>query len=1032
MRVLIIVFAISSQMYAQGQEITISGKVQDKNGLSLPGVSVVVKGTTIGAATGIDGNFTINVKMGSVLLFSSIGYKAQEITIVDSQEVNVVLETDLESLDEIVVVGYGVQKKKLVTGATSQIKGDQIQKVNTVSVTDALKSHTTGVQIVKMSGQPGSGFKVTIRGIGTTGDASPLYVVDGIPVDNIDFLNSSDIKSIDILKDAASAAIYGSRAANGVVLVTTSTGEFNQKATFSYDGYYGIQNVYKNLSLLNATEYAMIMDEASINGGGSAFDFASMVPNWTDIESGKFNGTNFLDEMTNKNAVIQNHSFGVNGGSESSNYSFGFSCTSQDGILGKPATPHYERYNARVNSEHVVLKNNDSDLFKIGEKIVYSYSESAGIGIGDIYSNSIRDALTANPFIPMYDSNGEYHKSIAWNTAESNPVALMDVTQGSQNFKSHQLIASAYVIVNPIKDLVFKSSFGYDLSFYSSRGSVPEYDLSSLNFANNNSVNQEMGGGYGYTFENTLNYKFAIDDSKFDVLIGNTIQRSGLGENIFGSNINNEFDGFKYAYLDNTPTIVLGSTLLGGGTWGKSSLLSYFGRLNYNYKEKYMLTLVMRADGSSNFAKNNRWGYFPSIASGWLLSEESFLSSTRDYLDYLKLRVSWGQNGNQNIDPFQYLSTIAFDANTYSSSKTTPLIGAYPDVIANKDVTWETSEQINIGIDSKFFDSKLVLNFDWYKKLTKDWLVVAPILSSNGANAPFINGGEIKNTGVEIAVTWRDKIGDLSYNISANVSKNKNEVTKIANEEKIIEGPNDVLAQGTDELFRAEVGFPIGYFRGFETGGIFQNQAQINAYKNSEGTVIQPNATPGDVIYIDKNDDAIIDNSDKVMLGDPNPDYTFGINIGLEYKGFDFSVSANGTAGNQIAKSYRSYIDKPKQNYTTNILGRWHGEGTSNTIPRVSLSQNDNGKVSDRFIEDGDYLRISNISIGYDFKRLLKSIPADKIRFYISIQNLYTFTNYSGMDPEIGYDGGLGFGSGIDLGFYPTPRTIMFGTNIKF
>jgi TonB-linked SusC/RagA family outer membrane protein len=1028
-KILVLLFAISLQSFAQAQEMTITGIVNDDTGLSLPGVSVVVKGSTVGTSTNIDGAYEIKATKGSVLVYSFIGFQVQEIT-VNNNVINVSMETDTENIDEVVVVGYGVQKKKLVTGATSQVKGDVLQKQNTVFATDALKSTVAGVQIIKKSGQPGSGFNISIRGKGTTGDASPLFIIDGIASDNADFLNPSDIESFDVLKDAASAAIYGSRAANGVILITTKSGKYNKKATFSYDAYYGIQNVYKNVPTLNAKEYSVIMNEARINDGLEPFDFASLVPNYDNIL--KSGGTDWMDELTNKNAAIKSHSFSVDGGTERSIYSLGFSYTDQEGILGNPVPSSYQRYTARVNTEHLIFKYKDLDLLKIGEKITYSYSKNSGIAVGDAYSNSIKSSIVASPFLPNKDANGNYHKSIAWDPTIANPIGYMEYNEGTNLNKSHNLLSNIYAIVNPINNLVFKSSFGYNLSLGSYRSYVPEFDLSSQYFQNENKVNQSMYMGYGYTFENTLNYKFNLDDSNFNILVGNTVQKNNIGETIEGTNINSQFEGFKYAYLSNTKNVVAGSTILSGAPYGESSLLSYFGRLNYNYGEKYMMTLVMRADASSNFPKGKRWGYFPSVAAGWLLSEESFMDSTKSILDYLKIRASWGQNGNQNIPTFQYLSTITFDAKTYTSDKSTALIGAYPNILANEDVAWETSEQLNFGFDAKLLSNKLSLNFDWYTKTTKDWLVLAPMLASVGTGAPYINGGEVENKGFELSLNWRDKVGDLSYNFGINLSKNKNEITKIGNEEKIIHGPIDVIAQGTSELFRAEVGYPIGYFRGYETDGVFQNEQEVGAYVNSEGTVIQPDATPGDMKYVDTDGNGVIDDADKVMIGDPNPDYTLGINMGVQYKGFDFSLSANGVFGNQIAKSYRSFIDLPKQNYTTDVFDRWHGEGTSNSHPKVSLSQNQNQKISDRFIEDGDYLRISYISLGYDFKNFIKIIPVSKFRVYAAVQNLYTFTNYSGMDPEVGYDGGEGFGSGIDIGYYPTPRTVMFGINVQF
>lgn len=1036
-RIILTMFLIACFVLGYAQTRLLTGSVVDGDNIPLPGVSVIVKGTTTGTVTDIDGQFRLNVDNpnGKTLVFSSIGFLTHEQPIGNTSAFNIVLREDQKLLDEVVVVGYGIQKKKLVTGATSQVKGEDMQRLNTVSAVDALKSNTTGVQIVKSSGLPGAGFRINIRGLGTTGDATPLFIVDGVPVGNIDFLNPADIESTDVLKDAASAAIYGSRAANGVILITTKKGTFNAKPSISYDMYYGVQNLYKGLPTLNAKEYAIIMDEARINDGLDPFDYSTLVPNWGDIASGKSNGTNWLEETRVKNAPIQNHALSISGGSESSVYAVGLSYTDQTGIMGKPAMPYYQRYTGRVNTEQVLLKLNGRDFLKAGQSAVYSYSQDTGVAVGGIYWNALRGLIITSPFLPLYDNEGNYHKSIPWRSTEPNPIALIDYNYGQNLNKNYELVTNVYLELSPIKDLKFKTNFGYTHSSGSYRSFTPTYDLSTIDKNNENNVYQSMWNGIGMSFENTLTYQKAINEHNFDALIGNTIQKSGLGESMNGGNINSIFDDFEHAYLINTPAIIPGKTSLNGEPWGRSQLLSYFGRLNYNYLEKYLLTLVIRADGSSKFARGKRWGYFPSVAAGWVVSGEPFMSSTTGWLDMLKLRASWGQNGNQNIPSFQYLSTISFKgADYWGISKDTPITGAYPDILPNPDITWETSEQLNVGIDARLLSNRLDVVFDLYRKSTKDWLVRAPVLASYGTGAPYINGGNVDNNGLEIGINWKDKVGKVNYFIGGNISYNKNNVTKIANTEKIIHGPISVLGEGMGEIFRAQEGFPIGYFWGYKTDGIFQNEAEVLAHKNSKGELIQPNATPGDVRFVNMNDDNLISDADKVMIGDPNPDFTFGLNLGADYKGFYFTVTGNGVAGNQIARNYRT-PDVQRNNYTTEIFERWHGEGTSNRIPKVSMSTHINRQyMSDLYIENGDYFRISNITLGYDFKNIRTLIPIEGIRIYTSLQNAYTFTKYKGMDPEIGFNGDVdgSFGTGMDVGFYPSPRTVLFGASIKF
>lgn len=666
--VFISVFLLLGNLLAEAQTgRTISGIVVSEVGNEpLIGVNVVQKGTTNGAVTDLDGRFTLTVPDGSVLQITYIGYQEQLLTVKPNIAIyQVTLKEDSQALDEVVVVGYGIQKKKLVTGATVQVKGDDIQKLNTVSALGALQSQTPGVNITQSSGMPGEGFNVTIRGLGTTGSSGPLYIIDGVTGADINNLNPADIESIDVLKDAASAAIYGSRAANGVVLVTTKQGRAG-KATISYDGYFGVQNVYKMVPTLNAQEYAMIQNEGRLMDGLPAYDFSSMVPNWESYANGTNKGTNWLDEMRNENAPVQNHALNITGGSEQSVYSIGISYTSQEGILGKPVQPKYDRYTFRLNTEHILLKNKDFDIIKFGENLTYSYTEKSGISIGNQYQNDINGALKANPFLPMYDEDGNYHYALDWDPTGENPVALMDYAHGQNLTKKHNIKANAYVTLQPIKNLKIRSSFGLTMEANSYRSFKPVYELASNVYNKENEVTQRMFINSGWLWENTVSYDFKINNNhNFSALIGQSMERSGLGDNLSASNVNSIFDDFDHAYLDNTTVIYADKTTVGGSPYMKNGILqkrgiaSFFGRINYDYKETYLLTLVMRADGSSNFAKGNRWGYFPSVSAGWVMSNEAFMEPTRNYLDFLKIRASWGQNGNQDIDPFQYLATIS-------------------------------------------------------------------------------------------------------------------------------------------------------------------------------------------------------------------------------------------------------------------------------------------------------------------------------------------------------------------------------------
>lgn len=1029
-----VALSISMQVTAQNNRRIKGSVISGTDGMPLIGVNVVQKGTTNGTVTDLDGNFELTAPENCLLEVSYIGYMNQQIKIQSGKtDYQIVLKEDSQALDEVVVVGYGVQKKKLVTGATVQVKGDDIQRLNTVSALGALQSQTPGVNITQTSGMPGEGFKVTIRGLGTTGSSAPLYIIDGVTGGDINNLNPADIESIDVLKDAASAAIYGSRAANGVILVTTKQGRVG-KATISYDGYIGFQNVYKMAPLLNAQEYSTIMNESRMNDGLPAYDFAALVPDWDKIQSGKWNGTNWQEEIRNKNALTQNHALNITGGTEQSIYSAGISYTTQDGILGKPVAPKYDRYTFRLNTEHTLFKRNNLDIIKFGENLIFTYKENSGIGIGNIHWNDIHSMMVASPFLPMNDENGDYHYSIPWNVYEANPVAVMEYGRGQNITKNKNLRANAYLEIQPIKGLKFRSNFGLNSYTSSYRSFTPEYDLSMNTFNKENKVSQNLSTGTDWTWENTLNYSFNVaKQHNIDVLVGQSVEKRGMGEEMNGSNVNSIFSDLYHAYLDNTTIITPGKTTLGGSPLRKLGIVSVFGRVNYNYKETYLATIVMRADASSNFAKGNRWGYFPSVSAGWVLSNEAFMESTKNWLDFLKVRASWGQNGNADIDPFQYLATISFSNSQYffGSNKDIPVSGAYPDILPNKDVTWETSEQLDLGVDARLLNGRMGISFDWYNKATKDWLVQAPILDTYGANAPFVNGGDVRNRGFEIALNWNDQVGDFTYGANLNISRNKNEVTKIANTEGIIHGDPYVLSNGAPEMYRAQVGYPIGYFYGYKTLGVFQNETEINAYQGAKlaGTA------PGDLIFQDTNGDGSITEDDRCMIGDPNPDINLGLSLNFGYKGFDLAITANGVFGNQIAKSYRSAGDSPLENYTTDIFERWHGEGTSNRLPRLTSGTHTNWQyISDIYIENGDYLRLQNITLGYDFKKLFTKLPLQQARLYVTAQNLFTITGYSGMDPEVGHSGedNSQWSSGIDVGFYPAPRTYMVGVNLKF
>jgi TonB-linked SusC/RagA family outer membrane protein len=1048
---LLLICSLPVTAFAQ-TSIKITGTVTG-SGETLIGASVVEKGTSNGTVTDLDGNFTLTVSPGAALEATYIGYLPASVR-VEAGKTNyaIILNEDLKSLDEVVVIGYGVQKKKLVTGATVQVSGEDLQKLSTYSTLGALQSQTPGVNITQKSGQPGDGFNVIIRGMGTVGSFSPLYVIDGIAGGDINNLNPSDIESVDVLKDAASAAIHGSRAANGVILVTTKQGKVG-KTQISYDGYWGVQNIYRMPGLLDAKEYMAIQDEQSFNEGIGVHDWSKEIPGYLleQINNGSWKGTNWLDAISNENAPTQNHSINLTGGNEMSKFALGFSYAGQDGIIGKPVASNYDRYTARINSDHVLLKVKDFDAIKIGENLTFVQSGKHGINVGNQYSNDVFNAIRTTPLLPIYNKDGGYYSqddksAEGWALQGSIGNPIMNMALGSSGLnqsRNYSLNANVYIEIQPIKNLKYRSVFAYNQYAWAYRSYNGIRKVSTDTDITHDEINQQAGSGHSINWENTLQYTFDINkEHNLDLLAGQSIGKSGWGDEMSVTGWNSTFPGdFEYAYLSRTDPKDIAQISYSGNKSRDYRIASFFGRANYNYKETYLLTAIIRADASSNFNKGYRWGYFPSVSAGWVLTNESFMeSAVENGLTFFKLRASWGQNGNEAIDAFQYNANILLSSSSayyFGDDKTTSTLGAYTANLANPEVSWETSEQIDWGIDSRFLNSRLGVTFDWYRKTTKDWLVRAPILATDGSGAPFINGGDIRNQGVEFALNWNDRIGDFSYGINLNAAYNQNEVIRIANEEGILPSPANVLSQGTTRMFMAQVGYPIGYFWGYKTEGVFQNQAQIDEYK-AAGKGVLETAQPGDLIFSDTNHDGGIDDTDKAMIGNPHPDWTGGLTLTFGYKGFDLAATAYGNFGMQVAKSYRSFADSPYQNYTTEIFGRWHGEGTSNKLPRLTSGSHSNWQnISDIYIEDADFVKLSNLTFGYDFKKLFPKMPFGQARLYVTAQNLFTITKYSGMDPEIGYsfadnDGTYNWSHGIDLGFYPSARTYLVGVNLKF
>ena len=1036
-------------MQAMGVGSTLSAKVVTGKVVSamdsepLIGATVQVDGASTGTITDFEGNFKIEAKEGQTLVVSYVGYIAKKVQVGAASNYNIALEENRASLDEVVVIGYGVQKKKLVTGATLQVKGDDVAKLNTTNPLQALQGQTPGMTIISESGQPGEGLKVNIRGLGTTGSSGPLYIIDGVRGD-IATVNPADIESIDVLKDAASAAIYGSQSANGVVLVTTKNGK-EGRAVVSFDGYWGWQSAPRKVEMLNAKQYMTIMDEQNINSGGAAYDWYGMNADgsmkYASIfdNDGNLYDTDWVDEMFKDNAQTYSANLSVSGGSQKGNYAVSLGYMNQEGIVGGKDVSNYSRYNFRVNSEYQVI----DKFLKVGEQVSFIYYKKNGIGVGNAYNNTLRAAFGTSPLSPVYSDNGRYGSPYNdtsdsdWLNSDGNPYGVMMTTNNNKT-QNMTLTANAFAEFEFIKNLKFRSTLGakYDSNNY--RSFSPLYHFSIYSYQDTRTgVSQSASDGFGITWTNTLNYQFDINLHNFNAMVGYEVYRTE-GQSIYGSNgsLRDGFDTWQYAYLSNGTAMNKEEGLsVSGSPWDEERMVSYFARLGWNWKETYMVNATVRRDGSSRFAKGHRFGTFPSVSAGWVVTNEKFMLPVTNVMDYFKIRASWGQVGNQNIGNYMYLAPMAFNNYYYNFGTTlgsdADQWGAVPTRLGNENITWETSEQFDLGFDARFLNQRLNVNFDFYVKTTKDWLVQPPVLATVGTGAPYINGGDVKNTGVELALAWNDRIGnDFRYYINLNGAYNKNKVGNIPNEDGIIHGATgSVLYDNSGEFYRASNGEPIGYFWGYKTAGIFQNEQEISDWIAAGNGVLQDDAKPGDVKYYDINHDGVINETDKVNLGNGMPKYTFGFSLGFDWKGLDFSVTANAQAGNKIVQSLRNHASV-KANYTTAILDRWTGEGTSNTIPRLT-NTNVNYQFSDLFIQDGDFLRISNITLGYDFAKLLNCKYISQCRLYAQLQNAFTFTNYDGMDPEIGY-GNSGWVAGIDYGYYPRPRTFLFGVNLKF
>ena len=1043
----------------------VRGTVTDTNGEPLIGATVMVKGTSTGAATDLDGNFALNANPGDVLVVSYVGYLPSNVKVGNDGIVNIQLQENTNNLDDLVVVGYGTQKKKLVTGATFQVSGEQLASMNTSNALTAMQSTAPGVQITQSSTQPGKGFKVNIRGMGTINQSSPLLVIDGIVSgtanDGLNGINPNDIESIDVLKDAASAAIYGARAANGVILVTTKQGK-EGKVSITYDGFVGWSNPYRQPGSLNAQQYMQVINETNYNTYGTATNWSSLVPqSILDKINDGWQGEDWFDVYRNKNAFQQSHAISLAGGNDRSKFSISVNYSDQEGVLGRDNASDYKRYGGRINSEHVLVKGKDHNIITLGENLSYWYHSSHDLAEGNGYWNIMQPVYANSPLVPAFREDGTptnfSQDGAGWSSMIfSNPYeAFINGSYDSLNrSRDFGVGATFYWIIEPIKNLKYRGQIntGYSASNY--RSTSKPYSSSFTGASSNYGLKQNSYQGSSITFENTLSYVLpSFGNNNIDVLIGQSIEASNWATSMSmafsdsADNLNSlVLNGWDFTIPSNMANMTGYS---GYDNPRRGRMASFFGRANYNYDEKYLLTAIVRRDGSSNFARGHRWHTYPSVSAGWVLTNESFMEKVYNVMDFFKIRAGWGQNGNDDIEPFLYLSNIGFSPTDYAdygykfNSGMIPTVegvyqtGAYAQNVPNENLTWETSEQLDFGFDARFLASRLAVTFDWYRKTTKDWLVNAPLNDILGYEKPaMINAGKVVNQGVELALSWNDNIGgDFLYHVNVSAAYNRNRVTELVTPSgKLGDDVSNALFQNSSYVALVEEGHPLGYFSGMSHSGIWQNQAQIDAARAS-GQAVLDTAQPGDFIWDDYNNDGVITlDGDRHEIGDPNPDWTLGINLGFSWKGFDFSAAGSGAFGMQAMQCYRtSLLANQYTNYTSEILNRWHGEGTSNTVPRLVVGSENNQWVSTYYMQNADYFKLQNITIGYDFASQFKT-PFSQLRLYAQLQNLCTITKYTGVDPEIGSNGGNG-GSwvrGIDTGLYPSARSFVVGVTIKY
>jgi len=1031
---------------AYAQNMVVKGVVIDQSGEPVIGATARVQGTNNGTITDFDGNFVLNdVKQGDMIEFSYVGYIPQ--TVAAKASMNVVLEEDNKMLEDVIVVGYGVQKKSVVTAAIAKVSSEDLNGTSPVRMDNALKGLAAGVNVTSSSGQPGAASRIRIRGVGTVNNSDPLYIVDGMPIEGgLDYINPSDIESIEVLKDAASGAIYGARAANGVILVTTKKGKVG-RTSVSYNFSQGWQTAWKHRDVLNASEYMVLMNEGLVNAG--------QAPRYSDPYN-VTTDTDWQELMFNDNAPVQNHELTVSGATEKINYYLSLGYYTQDGIVGgNYGHSNYERLTLRNNLASTLFdvskERNWLNKAELSANMSYARVKSSGIDVNSQWGGQLSSAISLPPVIPAYDEGAAAQEQIDTYSAlypdqyvplygnngkllhipgagfneMANPLASFALP-AAKNW-SHKFVANFSATFQIWDGLKFRTSYGVDMSFWGTDSYYTPYWISPTRHQNKSSVSQSSDRGTVWQLENVLTYDKIFGKHTVNVVLGQSAFKNS------GWTLSASRTGIKDAskpYINASEGLAADGNRDGyGGPTVAHTMSSLFARLSYNYDERYMLQATVRRDGSSRFGPNNKYGVFPSISVGWNLMNEKFMEDTREWLNNLKVRYSWGKNGNDNIGDFRY-TVLTQGGNNYgfgTAGAEHEINSSKASGLANPDLKWEESEQHDWGVDFGFMNNSLTLSLDYYIKRTNGMLKEMNIPSYVGESKPIGNVGDMENRGFEIEVGYKWALaGGWNFGVKANAAYLKNELIKLGNAAGYETYDN---VQNLGNISRAEAGEPFPYFWGFKTDGIFQNQAEVQAHTNSAGQVIQPNAQPGYVRFVDINDDGVIDDNDRTKIGKGTPDWTFGATFNASWKGIDFMMFWQGTAGNDIFDASRR-LDLPNINLPSYYLSRWTGEGTSNKYPIYIQGDATNWQASDLYVHDGSYLRLKNIELGYTVpERWTKKAFVNRFRVYAAFENLLTFTKYYGFDPEISSSA---TSCGVDFGVYPQPRTFRIGANITF